>query len=56
MTLKDELMMFWVFCVVLITFVARHFFSGAVFLVEHVAATSVVLIPGLLHHLAGHLH
>ncbi|HMD40458.1 MAG TPA: hypothetical protein VKH15_14335 [Candidatus Acidoferrum sp.] len=49
MTWKDELLMYWVLWTVLISFVARHFFDGAIYLVQHVASASVFFIPGLLH-------
>jgi hypothetical protein len=55
MTWKDELLMFWIFCSVLITLAARHFLGGAVYLVEQLAACSLTYIPGLLHLLSGHL-
>jgi hypothetical protein len=56
MTWKDELLMLWIFCTVLITFAARHFLGGAVHLVEQMAAFSIAHAPGLLHVLAGHLY
>ena len=55
MTWKDELLMLWIFCAVVITFAARHFFGGAVYLVEQLAAFSFAYMPGLLHVLIGHL-
>jgi hypothetical protein len=55
MTLKEELLMLWIFCLVLITFAARHFMEGAVFMVEHVAAVSLAYMPALLCLLTGHL-
>jgi len=55
MTWKDELLMLWIFCAVVITFAARHFFGGAVYLVEQLAAFSLTYMPGLLHLLSGHL-
>jgi hypothetical protein len=55
MTWKDELLMFWIFCSVVITLAARHFFGGAVYLVEHVAAFSAAYLPGLLNLMIGHL-
>ena len=56
MTWKDELLMYWVFWNVLVSFVARHFFDGAIYLVQHVASASVLCVPGLLHLFAGPLH
>ncbi len=56
MTWKDELLMLWIFCTVLISFAARHFFGGAIYLIEHVAAFTVPFLPGVLHMLARHLH
>jgi hypothetical protein len=55
MTWKDELLMLWIFCAVVITLAARHFFGGAVYLVEQLAAFSFAYMPGLLHVLIGHL-
>jgi len=49
MTWKDELLMLWIFWTVVITFAARHFFGGAVYLVEQMAAFSLAHMPGLLH-------
>jgi hypothetical protein len=53
MSWKDELLMLWIFCAVVITFAARHLFQGAVYLVEQLAAFSLVHIPGLLHVVVG---
>jgi hypothetical protein len=55
MTWKDELLMLWIFCTVLITFAVRHFLGGAVHLVEQMAVLSIAYAPGLLHALARHL-
>jgi len=55
MTWKDELLMLWIFCTVVIAFAARHFFGGAVYMVEQMAAFSIAYVPGLLHLLARHL-
>ena len=49
MTWKDELLMLWIFCSVVIAFAARHFLAGAVHLVEQMAAFSILHVPGLLH-------
>ena len=51
MTWKDELLMLWIFCSVVIAFAAHHFLAGAVHLVEQMAAFSIAHIPGLLLHL-----
>jgi hypothetical protein len=56
MTWKDELLMYWVLWTVLVSFVARHFFAGAIYLVQHLASASVFCVPGLLHLYAGQLH
>ena len=53
MTWKDELLMLWILCTVLIALAARHLFAGAVYLVEKMAAFSVAHAPGLLHLLNG---
>ena len=55
MTLKEEFLILWIFCAVVIAFAARHFFGGMVYLVEQMAAFSVIYLPGLLHLLIGHL-
>jgi hypothetical protein len=54
MTWKDELLMFWIFCTVVISFAARHFYGGAVCLVEQMAALSIAYLPALLHALTKH--
>jgi len=56
MTWKDELLILWIFCTVVISFAARHFFGGAVYLVEQMAALSVAHVPALLYALTKHLH
>jgi len=56
MTWKDELLMWWIFCTVVISFAARHFLEGAVYVVEQMAAFSFAYVPGLVHLLTGHLH
>ena len=55
MTWKEELLMLWIFCTVLMAFAARHFLAGAVQLVEQMAAFSIAFVPGLLHLLARRL-
>jgi len=55
MTWKDELLMLWIFCTVVIAFAARHFLEGAVYTVEHMAVCSLACVPGLLHLLTRHL-
>jgi len=55
MTWKDELLMLWIFCTVVIAFAARHFLGGAVHLVEQMAAFSAAYFPALLHALAWRL-
>ncbi len=54
MTLKDEILILWIFCVVVITFAARHFFGDMVYLAEQMAAFSIVYMPSLLHLLMSH--
>ena len=56
MTWKDELLMLWIFCAVVIAFAARHFFGGMVYLVEQMAALSIAYMPAFLHALTKHLH
>ncbi|MGB2671966.1 MAG: hypothetical protein WA621_15145 [Candidatus Acidiferrum sp.] len=55
MTWKDELLMLWIFCTVVIVFAARHFFGEAACLLNQLAAFSLAYMPGLLHLLIGHL-
>jgi hypothetical protein len=55
MTLKDEFLILWIFCVVLITFAVRHFFGGTAYLAEQLAAFSLSYIPVFLHLLVKHL-
>ncbi|HKN73913.1 MAG TPA: hypothetical protein VJW94_01950 [Candidatus Acidoferrum sp.] len=55
MTWKDELLMLWIFCAIVISLAVRHFFGGAVYVVEQLAAASFTYLPGLLHLLNGHL-
>jgi hypothetical protein len=56
MTWKEELLMLWILCTVVITFAARHFFGEAIYLVEQMAAFRFAYVPGLVHLLTGHLH
>lgn len=55
MTMKEEFLILWIFCLVLIVFAARHLFGGLAYLVEKIAAFSIVCLPGFLHLLVGHL-
>ena len=55
MTWKDELLMLWIFCTVVITFASRHFCGEAVYLVEQMPAFAIAIVPGLLHALTKHL-
>jgi hypothetical protein len=55
MTWKEELLMLWILCTVLMTLAARHFLAGAIHLVEQMAAFSIAYVPGLLHLLARRL-
>jgi hypothetical protein len=55
MTWKDELLMLWIFCTVVIALAARHFLEGAVYLAEQLAAFSLANMHGLLHVLIRHL-
>jgi hypothetical protein len=55
MTWKDEFLILWIFCSVLITLAARHFLGGAAHLAEQMAAFSAAYLPGLLHTLIGRL-
>ena len=49
MTLKEEILLLWIFCLVMISFAAQHFLEGLVYLVERLAAFAMVCIPGFLH-------
>ncbi|MGC1483053.1 MAG: hypothetical protein WA789_04600 [Candidatus Acidiferrum sp.] len=53
MTWKDEFLVLWIFCSVVIMFAARHFLEGAVYLVMQMAAFSLAYLPGLLHLFIG---
>lgn len=55
MTLKDEFLILWIFCVVLITFAVRHFFGETAYLAERLAAFSLSYMPVLLHLFVKHL-
>lgn len=55
MTLKDEFLIFWVICLVMITFAVRHFLGGMAYLAEQAAAFSIVYLPSLLHLLIGRM-
>jgi|HubBroStandDraft_1064217.scaffolds.fasta_scaffold19689_2 hypothetical protein len=48
MTWKDEVLVFWILCTVVIAIVLRHF-GGAVHLVEQMAAFNAAYMPGLVH-------
>ena len=56
MTWKDEVLMLWIFCSVLIAVVIRHFFGGAAHLAQQMAGFSAAYLPGLLHALTWRLH
>ena len=55
MTWKEELLMLWIFCTVVISFAARHFYGGAVYLLDQMAALSIASLPAFLHALTKHL-
>ena len=55
MTWKDEVLLFWIFCTVVIAFAARHLMGEAFHLVEQMATFSAAYLPGLLHVVLGHL-
>ncbi len=52
MTWKDEVLLLWIFCSVLIAIVARHF-GGTLHLLQHIAAFNVACVPGLLRLMVG---
>ena len=51
MTWKDEVLMLWIFCTVVIAVVIRHFLGGPAHLVQQMAGFSAAYFPGLLHAL-----
>ena len=55
MTVKDELMIFWVCCLVLVSLVVRHLLGCAADLLQQVAALSLSVAPHLLQFFASHL-
>ena len=55
MMLKDEFLLFWILCLVVITFAALNFWGGMVYLAEQAAAFSIAYLPSLFHLLIGHL-
>ncbi|MGB7282508.1 MAG: hypothetical protein WBE13_09625 [Candidatus Acidiferrum sp.] len=56
MTFREELLIFWIFCLVVVAYAARHFFGGIAYLAEQMAAFSTAYVPRLVHLLIGHLH
>jgi hypothetical protein len=48
MTVKEELLIFWILCLVVIAYAVRHFFGGIAYLAEHMVAFNVACVPGLL--------
>jgi hypothetical protein len=54
MTFKEELRLIWIFYLIFFSFVARHFFGGAFYLLEHVAACSLSVLPVILQHSSWH--
>ena len=55
MTFKDEVMMFWICCLVLLAFLVRHLLDAAEVLANQVATFSLTGLPELLRMFAGHL-
>jgi len=55
MTLKEELLIFWILCAVVIMYAARHFFDGLTYFAERMAAFSIAYVPAVLHLMVGHL-
>jgi hypothetical protein len=49
MTWKDEVVLFWIFCTIVIAFAARHLLGEAFHLVEQMAAFGIACVPGVLH-------
>jgi hypothetical protein len=48
-TWKDEVLLFWIFCTIVIAFAARHLLGEAFHLVEKMAAFGIACVPGVLH-------
>jgi hypothetical protein len=53
MTWKDEVLLFWIFCTVVIAFAARHFAGEAFHVVEQMAAFRIAFVPAVLQVLLG---
>ena len=49
MTWKDEVVLFWIFCTIVIAFAARHLLGEAFHLVEQMAAFGIACVTGVLH-------
>ncbi|HYL61451.1 MAG TPA: hypothetical protein VE077_02440 [Candidatus Methylomirabilis sp.] len=55
MTFKDEVMMFWICCLVLLSFLVRHFLGAAEVLAHQAAALSLIGLPEMLRLFVGHV-
>ena len=56
MTLKDEVMMFWMCCLLLLLFLLHHVFGAAECLAQQAATLSLSVLPGMLRLFGGHMH
>ena len=55
MSWKEGVLIYLIFCSILMAYVTRHFFGGLSFLAEHLVAVGLVHLPALLHFVAGGL-
>lgn len=55
MTVKEEVMIFWMCCVALLLFLLRHLLGAAECLTHQAAALSFVGLPGMLGLLAARI-
>jgi hypothetical protein len=56
MTVKDELLIFWICFVILIVFLARHLLDCAAVLMQHMAGLFLFTAPVLLRLFTAHGH
>jgi hypothetical protein len=56
MTVKDEVLMFWMCCLLLLLFLVHHLFGAAECLAQQAAALSLSMPPLMLRLFSGHLH
>ncbi|HKV26341.1 MAG TPA: hypothetical protein VJN93_17220 [Candidatus Acidoferrum sp.] len=49
MTWKDDFLILWIFFVVVVSFVVKHFFGGVMYFAGQIAAISFIHSPALSH-------